>query len=602
MIDTSPHHLYRTIKSSVEHRDRCISKLPEIRGAYTGPAVGVGDKDYDPDNFAYELVSWMVPQMVDDNPKVRAKSARGETQQEAAQALGAALNRWVRDTRMREDLIPVATDMMLCWGAVIVTEEESSRSVPPSIWGATSSNPDPSAEAQPMWPVMTRIPPHRFFQDHAEEVPRYIGHVWIRDKDDLLALAETDPTWNKGAIERLATAEDVEDPNRKGKNIPNRNEVMAYEVWIPEIVLDSFPGGDGEPTPEEGYNGTIFTLSVRESHDGVRVDADYIREPRPFYGPRWGPYTLFGVHNNPDDPYPFSPVMAVKAQADELNRMGKAMTRSAESYKRLGVFNSKDAALARAVKTAEHDSLLGVEGYDPKNGIDNMEVGGLTDQMIGWRNDRRELLDRVSGFTDMQRGAIGTGTTATQATIADSNSAIRTGFIQVQFRNAVEKVLRSVAWYMYHDDQILFPLAPEDMPGMGFEPGMDVWYQGGDHDPESGATFDDLELEIEAYSMQRTNEGIRQVRLGDFFERLMMTFPWMAQAPNAPWADMWSLYGEAMNMPEARALGAKFAEALAGAPVPPHAGSPRTGKDVGAQAGTGLPGAFSGASAGGGMN
>ena len=611
MIDPSPQNLYRQIRGAIQHRDTRIAKLPEVRKAFHGPAYEAGAAKYDPENFAYELTSWMIPQMVYDNPKIRARSSRGAPQHETAQALGAAMNRWVRDTRLRESLLPLATDMMLCWGVAMVTEEETNRSIPPSTWKALNSNNDPISEAQPLWPVMSRIPPHRFFMDPAEEMPRFMGHVWIRDKEDLLTLAKDDSTWRVDAIEHLATQEGLDDLNRKGKEIPNRGEIMAYEVWIPEIELDTFPGEDGTPSQDDGYNGTIYTLSVRESASGGNksLEADMIRDPRPFYGPRWGPYAMFGIHDVPDDPYPLSTVMAVKTQADELNRMGQSMTRSAESYKRLGLFNTKDAAAAKAIKDAEHQSLLGIEGFDPKSVIQDVEVGGLTEQQILWRNDRRDLLDRVSGFTDMQRGATGAGSTATEATIADSNSAIRTNFIQTQFRNAVEKVLRTVAWYMYHDDQIVFPLSPEDLPDGNYAPGEEVWYQGGDHDPESGATYDDLELEIEAYSMQRTNEGIRQRRMTEFVQTLVGMFPWMAQVPNAPWADLWSIYGESNNMPEARELGQKFANALAGA-MPPMESSagPRTASDVGA-AGSGpppmqmptegLPGNFSGNEGGG---
>jgi hypothetical protein len=577
VIDTSPYNLWREINGAEKHRDHRIKKLGEITKAYHGPAYDPGGSKYDSENFAYELVSWMVPQMVFNNPKVRAKSRRGDKQQDVAEALGRGLNRWVKDVEFRKTLLPLAVDTMLSWGTALVTMEDNERvrDIPaPSArldrgqWQAMESEKDPQEQAQPMWPVVTRIPPHRYFRDPAALQPdesRFEGHTWIRDKEDLLLLAEEDSTWIKDNIIHLATPEDVDDQTRKGKEIPERGEVLAYEVWIPEVELDSFPDDtEGAPSTDEGFHGTIYTIAVRPAGSGNQEAVDYIRQPRPFFGPRWGPYCTFGVHSVPDDPYPLSPVMAVKPQADELNRMGTALTRSAERYKRVFPYDAKDSATAKALREAEHDVWLPIQGFDPDKFLaSSIEVGGLTDQILAHRNDRRALLDRVSGFTDMQRGAVTGGVTATESTLADSNSSIRTGFIKQQFQDGALAILRTVAWYMYHEDSVVFPLAPEDVADMGFEPGLDLWYRGGEHESESGYTFDDLEVEIEAYSMERTDEGLRQRRMAEGMTVLASFFPWMAQVPNGPWKELWGLYGDVMNQPEFADLGRMFADSMA---------------------------------------
>lgn len=612
MLDVTPGNLRREIDSAEKFRDSRIRSLGDLVKAYHGPAYDHSSSCYDSENHAYELTSWMVPQMVFANPRVHCKSRKPGAQQAAAEAIGMALNRWVVDVALRKTLLPIATDTLLSWGVAIVSEEENE-----TLYGVTLPETASKSEAQPMWPVVKRISPHRYGMDPGAdswEEARYEYHRWIRDKNDLLAMAKDDPTWDKEAIEHLAAEDSVEDYARSGRDLPSRGEVQAYEIWVPEVVLDSFPDGqDGEPTAESGYHGTIFTLAVKPSADGVQERFGFIRKPRPFFGPRWGPYVHFGVHTVPDEPYPLGPITATKEQSDELNRIGRGMTQSAERYKRGVLFDAKDAAFAKAWKDAEHDDLIPVPGFDPSR-ISEIERGGLTEQMMAWRNDRKALLDRVSGFTDMQRGTIQGQGTATEATIADSNADIRAGFVKQQFRDGVEQLLKTAAWYLYHDDQVLFPINPEEA-GI-YVPGMEIWYQGGDHDPLSGATFDDLEIEIEAYSMERTDEGIRQRKFSEMFSALSSLFPFMAQAPTAPWSELWSLYGDVMNMPEARQLGGQFAQAFAasqGVMAQPSSGSPRLSGDVGAAGvagggmmpgpgGTGLPGNASGGIASSGVN
>lgn len=626
MIDVSPYNLWREVKAAEKHRDHRIKRLPELVKAYHGPVYDPGSAGYDAENFAYELITWTVPQMVFNNPKVRAKSRRGERQMDVAEALGRGINRWVRDVDLRRILVPLAVDAMLFQGVALVTMEENSRvkALPKGSmqrksgeWTPIQSERDTREDAQPLWPVVTRIPSHRYFKDpvalQADET-RYEGHTWIRDKEDLLALAQDDPTWDTDRIREMATPDDVDDPTRKGKDIPQRNEIQGYEVWVPEVELDSFPDGDGKPSSEEGFHGTIYTLAVRPAGSGSSEQVEFIRAPRPFFGPRWGPYCSIGIHAVPDDPYPLSPTMAVKAQSDELNRISKALTASAERYKRVFPYDAKDSAMAKALNDVGHDVWVPIQGFDPDKVLPNgIEVGGLTDQLLVWRNDRRTLLDKVSGFTDMQRGAVTGEGTATEAALADSNSSIRTGFVKQRFQDGVQAILKTVGWYLYHEDSVVFPLAPDDVADMGYEPGLDVWYQGGEHDPASGYTYDDLEIEIEAYSMERTDEGVRQRRMAEGLSVLQAFFPWMAQAPNGPWKELWSMYGDVMNQPEFGELGRKFADALAqsmGMPQAlPASPQPRLAGDVkGAGAPkmpqpktpSGLPGNATGSLAGGG--
>ena len=88
------------------------------------------------------------------------------------------------------------------------------------------------------------------------------------------------------------------------------------------------------------------------------------------------------------------------------------------------------------------------------------------------------------------------------------------------------------------------------MKEMGLPPNADALFQGGVHDDDAGYTFDDLELEIEPYSMERANEGLAQKRALEMHQILMNSLPAMAQYPDYPWQDHFAKIGNAMNAPD----------------------------------------------------
>ena len=66
----------------------------------------------------------------------------------------------------------------------------------------------------------------------------------------------------------------------------------------------------------------------------------------------------------------------------------------------------------------------------------------------------------------------------------------------------------------------------------------------------SGARYDDLELEIEAYSMERTNEALLQKRGAETFQIVMGVAPMIPQAPWINWKTLFSKAGSVLNDPD----------------------------------------------------
>ena len=534
MLDCSPGNLYNEILSAEQFRDTHIGHLDDLVDQFRGPAYdSSGSSDnYLPENHIYEFLSLNVPRLIYDNPRVHVSTRRPVTQRGVAMALEHGVNRWIRDTDARTTLQRIAYDMLLGYGVCMTVEE-------------TVKGYDIIDAGGAQWPAIYRISPSRWFMDPvASNVneARYCGHRFIRDKEDLLTEAEVDQSWNEEVIKSLSTDANIDDTrSTEAKFVPERNELVCYEVWIPEKHLKEDPG------PEFGFNGTIYTMAVSNPGDGdEEKKVDFIRKPRPYYGPPTGPYTLFGAYIVPDSPYPLSPIMATQPQVMELNAHVRAATRSASQYKKLVLVDAKNKKLVADIKNQPDNFVIPVDGID-RDSVVPIELGGITNQQLNYMQVCRDRLDRNSGVQDAQRGVVTGDATATEVQVAEASGSTRFSYVHRQYQDAVQRVMKKAAWYMYHDERITFPLGQEAAADMG-EP--EPMFVGGMHTQITGASFNDLELEIDTYSMQRANEPLLQKRAMDAFNLVVQASQVMQQTPFLDWDSLLKKLGDSMNVPE----------------------------------------------------
>jgi hypothetical protein len=530
MLDVSPSNLYSEIQSAERFRDKHLEHYRDIISEYVGPAGPSGDRgESSPDNHVYEYLSLTIPRIVHDNPRVEARTRRPMSQGDAVSALEHGLNRWIRDTDIRSTLIRIAYDMLISFGATITTQEPSRAY-------------DPQAKLRSYWPQCYRIPPSRLIIDPLAlsfDQARYVGHMWVRDKEDLLEEAKDSNGWNVDVIERLAADAGTDNyyDQHRGRDVPSRNEVVCYDIWVPEVELDNSPG------VEFGFHGTIYTITIGQT--GGESDpgkVDFIRDPRPYYGPKTGPYTFYGAYYVPDSSYPLSPIMASLGQADELNSHVRSAARSAAQYKRLILVDSKSKKLMQDVKSQPDNFVVPVEGLD-RDRVIPIELGGITNQQVSYIQMARERLDRNSGIHDVMRGNISGSATATEVATADASSSVRIDYIKRQFLRATEQMIMRVGWYLWNDDRVFFPLGAS--AAQGLEMG-EPFFQGGGVEPNS---YDDVELEVDAYSMERTNEALKQRRSLEALQVVSNVASAMQQAPYVNWEALLKQVGDSMNMP-----------------------------------------------------
>ena len=545
VLPHNPDSLLEMIQAAEEVRDDHLANLDSMIERLHGPywRDEDGDGGYAPENMYFQYMSLMVPRLVFDNPASRVKSRRQGPQAEVAVAIEAGLNRWVRDVGIRKHLEQVAVDNLLAFGVMMVTEERRPGVSYPGI------------QKTPRWPTVKRISPRRYFQDHEAmtmDELRFCGHEWTIDKDDLLKRAKDNKKekWNIELIESMAedskhdSRDSIEGTNRH----PARHQVRAYEVYLPEVRLDKSPGRGA------GFSGTLFTLGVDQPSDGTEDDegtVGFLRDPRPYYGPPTGPYHMFGSYSVPDSAYPLAALAATDGQIQDLNEHVGAAAMSMKAHKRL--IAVRDHKTATQVNNLDHDHVFVADfDHNGKALIEQVEIGGHTQHMNDWIQQARERTDRALGMDDALRGNVTGEGTATEHTIASEASSTRIAFLKQKFTDATAGVLEHAAWYMYHSSSIVFPLGSDgmnDAPDMG-----ERWFVGGDPDPGSGYSFYDLELEIEPYSMERTNEGLNQKRAMESHQLLLNTMPLMQQFPDYPWRRHFEKIGASLNIPNLHEL------------------------------------------------
>jgi len=492
--------------------------------AYKDSYVGAGmSTSGDPENFAYSYIGLVLPKLVYDVPRVEIEADDPIMDGVTAELLESAMNRWCMRSSLRKSLTRVGTDMLFMWGVTMVTREpvSSLRRVDPHHMGTT--------------PRVYRISPEHFILDPAAdsfEDARYMGHSYACDKEDLLAMAEEDSTYDVDAIKELEVDTGVNDYMHKygqKREVPAREEIIVTEVWVPELELEDHPK-DGK------HNGTIYTIA--EAGDG---DLKIIAEPRPFFGPPTGPYTLFGAYPVPSDQFPLGPLTAADQLISELNMHLRSMGTSAAAYRRMVAVDSTASKLAQDIANKPDLMVVPVDNLD-KDKVVQLEMGGVTQQQIGYTELTQNRLDRLTGLSEVMRGNIHGDTTATEVSTAAASAGVRTSWLQQQFAEAVSEVLWNVGWYLWHDNQIEMPLGKEGMKIMG---GSTVKWQGGRKD-----SYAAMSLRVQAHSMQRVDEALQQKRTVELLQLVMQVGSAAPTMPFVDWTKLLETVGDSLNMPD----------------------------------------------------
>ena len=589
-FDVGGENLWAEVKQAEEDRDEFLGVDYEDRLArYAGPGYRSHTKNVEVDfeNHAYEWISLFLPLLVSGNPKVRSRSPRRGPAQWLSKATQYAVNRNFALTNVKGTLEKMGVDYAFKWCCSITS--------PQPVYSTVNR------DSIPYRPITTRLSPSRYIWDVvADEWTdcRFQGHLLYRDKEDLLNLAEERPweEWNVDLIQALP--EDSQKRyGRKKDMVINRGEVEIYEILVHEHTLDEAKDSKGKtfkPRPEDGYHGTIFTISRAQTEDptGQKEKSEYVRAPRPFWGPREGPYTFGGYLTVPDEVAPLSPIAATEAQAEELNNMRLSLSANMESKKTgIAVNSMAGEDVAEKVKEFQDLSVFTLDGMeDIGKMIAQVKLGGIDQTDIAQYSLLRDSLDRAAGMTEAQRGQATGDATATEASIAQQSSGQRMGYMTERFiQGIVKPIAEKEAFYLAFHPQSSILLGEEARgvftdPETG-EPIEAIEFVGSKNNAEM---FEEMDLQIEPISMRYTSEALEAERQAKVDMLVTQIAPLIPQTPHVDWNAYLTRLGEQIadptlplliDMEKANLLGAMMMGAELGG-AQPQRPQPRLGNDV----------------------
>ncbi len=570
--------LMEEVEAQSKARDEHLAGSELLLERYPGDWWGKGGirgdmTAHNSENASFEFLSYSMSQWVWDNPAWRVSTKRPRAQQMVAEAMGFWLNTWTKDSDLKTVLQDIAVDFAFAWGVAHVT------AVPRP---ETYESEDPF-----LTPQVSRISPWDFGFDSRAPTWRRARMLWHKyriDKEDLIEAAEKDRElprdkragWKQQAIRELQETTPGEQAVKRLGGVerkhaqPDRKEVEVLEIYLPGYQLP------GKPGPDDGFNGTVVTLGISGASRSESGGAVMLKDPRPFFGPRWGPYTVFGAYIVPDSPFPLSLLAATAGHIEAASQIAQAVDAQVASYKR--VLLSPDGQLATTIKGAKNEHVYTCNTSPDL--IVEKEFGGTTAQNVAAKMMKIQSRDRAMGFAENQRGTT-SGDTATDVTYANESAAGRQGYVKSRYADGTRRVGKTVAYYGFHMDEIVSPMGPDAIEAWGLDPEDEVFFVGGSFEDGSGATFDDLGLEIEIDSMSRPSEQklALQGQVLAQVAQMAPAFPMMAQTgcDVKGWLDA---YGTANGIENLSKLWPGI-ESVDLASIQPAEAQPRLLKDVG---------------------
>ncbi len=539
-FDVSAANLHRHKRAAKANQEDVLGDWEQSLERLYGPAYRQWKYPGEPEieNHGFSLLSLLAPQLIFGNPRVRVKTSRlGQRYKEMALAHQFGLNRFIRKTKMRRMNERLASDFIVRWFVAWT-------GVGPAP--ALKDNEDPGN-----WPIVKRLSPRRFIWDPDALDPEewaFMAHLELRDKDDMLEEAESQDgkgwgDWDLEAVSSLREYNKGDRDKETGQTyrefVP-RGQVAYWTFYVPGFHLkEGNPWGvPPSPGPSKGYYGTLFRLADEEGTSGEGAGG-HLCNPKPYWGHPGGPYTVAGAWYVSDQGAPLSPTVATKFQAQTLNDHTRAMVSSAADYKRFVLISDADEELPRIIKESDHHGVYTVNIDDLRNKVVDMEKGGITQQHVAIREVLKELLQENSGITEAMRGSVTGKGLATEHALAAQGSSTRWGQLIHKYRDGIQDILEKVSWILAREDSVVMDIDEEMIQEMLAEQGIqlpqleqaleaqggsleDLRWRGGLDPDATEEDADALDLEIEPYSMEKTNEALQQARSALMDQTILM--------------------------------------------------------------------------------
>jgi len=545
-------------------------------------------------NYYHRWMAYVVPQLVWDDPRASVGSTVASEGGEEFE-LELMVNRWIEDSQMRQFLARgPASDMQYNFGVVVMTSEPMAGARPIEGVGTDQLPGDPTKGGPPPRTPWTnkfyRIPQGRYFEDalaQQRDDIRLQGHIWARDKDDILREGEAGG-WDLAAIQDYATDSEVSSLGRPdyGRGVDvKRDEIVGADIWVEEYELEEGNpwGVKASPGAKGGAHGTMFTILVHRSNaaggisaaidtelkkqlDAARKGGKFPRAPRPWFGSERGPYVVFGQYTVPNNTLPLGALTACEEEIRQLNTDVGVAQALMRAYKRLLIAAKGSPTQIEAIKDGVNDFIYRLTGVT-KDDLFAAEIGGLTDQSLQHIQFSKDNLEGTLGFNDMHAGNVSGVGTATEQTYAENASQARFAGIQQAFEDGVLDMLYRGAFCIYNDNRYAKELGPKEgreLMKRGLAPAQqhqlpdgqveqrapEPIYLGGERQGIKRVPWQALSIKLVKGSMERNGEARAQGRTMAVLQVTAQMVQLAAQYPTFGWGKLAQKLGAILDFPE----------------------------------------------------
>lgn len=477
-----------------------------------------------PANRVFSWIAWMMPQLAYAAPAALVEANWQKSHGPLATWMEAGAKRWSGCyPGIAEQFALWVRDALFAFGVLKIGLDDVNgeirpylRHIPMDAWGCDPRRNDHLSEGK--------------FQYHRYDV----------DFDDLLNMRGLDPAAILKIKDTYDSNGDRPGTGLIGGKTGNRKGARVYDIWLPETQ-------------------SIGTLLSSGNKDPLDV---WLRPPRPFWGPKTGPFVVLGFKSVPGDTYPCSDLQPVMQQIQAINAHLRAAAKEADSFKTGIAVDSTMPDAAKGIEQGEANGIWILPGIAGRpNGVQTLTLGGFHPQRLEHIDRMGQALDRDMAMGDAQLG-ISNSDTATANNIADQASNIRIKGMQGIVNAKAAEALAGVMWWLFYDpsiEQKVSFTSPTTDPATGQEQtitqeatmrgGVEAhWYRGEFFPPQTDISWpEDFTVTVDPESTTHTSN---QARLGDAMMILQQVVPVAAQMLQNPGIDVeWIVnnIGNAMN-------------------------------------------------------
>ena len=349
------------------------------------------------------------------------------------------------------------------------------------------------------------------------EAVRYAYHECIEVQDDLIAIAEASPEeWDVEAVKRMVP-EDLS--TERGKEITgvNRKEVTYIVMWWPHFTLpDDDEAWKGmSPETKAQCHGTVFKFALCKSNGMLSFmrggSPEFLGPPRPYYGPRQGPYVYAGFLDVPDQIRANAPLIANMGQIEQLNQHERGCDLIESRSKTVFAYDGMNEKDAKTLEDSQHGDAVRLAGLDNTKSA-TIDFPGITADKRARGLELGARVRRNLGMPDTALGEASGAATLGENEIADAHLNQITEYMDRRARRLVAQVLLRVVWFAENDSRTVsqydgnIMLGGRDRDqaiervsraGMITEGERQEMLQEVPEADENEQTFEDLELSVE---------------------------------------------------------------------------------------------------------